>query len=35
MSTLKKQLIFVLDLTTHNLWELVEQYKTGNLRDYE
>ena len=26
---------FVPDLTTHNLWELVEQYKTGKLRDYE
>ena len=25
---------FVPDLTTHNLWELVEQYKTGKLRDY-
>ena len=22
---------FVPDLTTHNLWELVEQYKTGEL----
>ena len=25
---------FVPDLTTHNLWKLVEQYKTGELRDY-
>ena len=25
---------FVPDLTTHNLWELVEQYKKGELRDY-
>lgn len=35
MSTLKKQSIFVPDSTIHNLWELVEQYKTGKLRDYE
>lgn len=35
MSTFKKVIYFVPGLTAHNLWELVEQYKTGKLRDYE